>query len=97
MSAQITIEKRKWTRRVTTLRNQVERLKNTVESYKKDLEKLRNLREEDDVTNFLNIREQAKEKNVSAMFLVDQVKNYDKKSPRWTEHTIRHWIFLRHI
>ncbi|KAM7309977.1 hypothetical protein ISCGN_006946 [Ixodes scapularis] len=97
MSAQLTVEKRRWTRRVTTLRNQVERLKNTVDRYKKDLEKLRNLREEDDVTNFLNIREQAKEKNISAMFLVDQVKNYHKKSPRWTEHTIRHCILLRHI
>ncbi|KAM7281720.1 uncharacterized protein ISCGN_006348 [Ixodes scapularis] len=97
MSAQITVEKRKWTRRVTTLRNQVERLKNTVDIYKKDLEKLQNLREEDDVKNFLNIREQAKEKNVSAMFLVDQVKNYHKKSPSWTDHAIRHCILLRHI
>ncbi|XP_042147329.1 uncharacterized protein LOC121836484 [Ixodes scapularis] len=90
MSAQITVEKRKWTRRVTTLRNQVERLKNTVDRYKKDLAKLQNLREEDDVTNFLNIREQAKEKNISAMFLVDQVKNYHKKSP--SRNTLQSYI-----
>lgn len=81
MSVEIAVGKRKWTRGITDMRKKVETFKNAVVYYKNDLESLQKLIKEYDVTNCLNICEDAKSKNMSGMFLFDQIKYY-KKSPR---------------
>ncbi|KAH7976485.1 hypothetical protein HPB52_014486 [Rhipicephalus sanguineus] len=58
----------------------VQRLKNTVDKYN---EELRKLKEECYVSAFLQVVEEAKEKDLAASILVEQVQNFAKKKPTW--------------
>ncbi|KAH9366530.1 hypothetical protein HPB48_010316 [Haemaphysalis longicornis] len=43
------------------------------------------------------IREQAEEKHIAAVFLWDQIVNFKRKKPAWSEDVVRHCIILRHL
>lgn len=88
------LKRRKWARQIKNLKVQVERLRNTAESYKRDLQEVM---ENMDVATFLTIREQAKEGRTAAAFLMDQVTNFYKRCPRWTDDTVRHCARLRDV
>ncbi|KAH7977535.1 hypothetical protein HPB49_002187 [Dermacentor silvarum] len=83
------MEKRKWRRKERDLNAPIERLKNTVDKYKQELQKLK---EECYVSAFLQVVEKAKEKDLAASILVEQVQNFAKKKPTWSEVTVRHAV-----
>ncbi|KAH6919552.1 hypothetical protein HPB50_029468 [Hyalomma asiaticum] len=41
--------------------------------------------------------EQAKEKDLSAVLLLNQITNFRRKKPTWTEDVVRHCVILRHL
>ncbi|KAH7970361.1 hypothetical protein HPB49_004802 [Dermacentor silvarum] len=86
--------KRKWRRKERDLNARIERLKNTVDKYKQELQKLK---EECYVTAFLQVVEKVKEKDLAASILVEQVENFAKKKPTWSEVTVRHAVVLRNL
>ncbi|KAH7945188.1 hypothetical protein HPB49_007718 [Dermacentor silvarum] len=88
------MDKRKWRRKERDLNARIERLKNTVDKYKQELEKLK---EECYVSAFLQGVEKAKEKDLAASILVEQVQNFAKKKPTWSEVTVRHAVVLRNL
>uniref|UniRef100_A0A147BB70 Putative transposase protein n=2 Tax=Ixodes ricinus TaxID=34613 RepID=A0A147BB70_IXORI len=90
----LVLERRKWKRKERDLKKQVERLRTTVDSYK---EELRKLREDCHFADLSYIKEQAAEKQHSAIFLLEQISNFSRKRPCWSEETIRHSIVLRHL
>uniref|UniRef100_A0A147BCL3 THAP-type domain-containing protein n=1 Tax=Ixodes ricinus TaxID=34613 RepID=A0A147BCL3_IXORI len=94
IQAQTYPERRKWARQIKDLNVQVERLRNTAESYKRDLQEVM---EDTDVATFLTIREEAKEGRTAAAFLMDQVTNFYRRCPRWTDDTVRHCARLRDV
>ncbi|KAH7976578.1 hypothetical protein HPB52_016519 [Rhipicephalus sanguineus] len=89
-----TIERRKWRRKERELRAQIERLKGTVDKYKRELQKLK---EDCYVPAFLQVVEQASENELAASILLEQVKNFQKVKPTWSEVTVRHAVVLRNL
>ncbi|KAH7967342.1 hypothetical protein HPB49_024127 [Dermacentor silvarum] len=88
------MDKRKWRRKERDSNARIERLKNTVDKYKQELQKLK---EECYVSAFLKVVEKAKEKDLAASILVEQVHNFAKKKPTWSEVTMRHAVVLRNL
>ncbi|KAL1439171.1 hypothetical protein MTO96_047387 [Rhipicephalus appendiculatus] len=88
------VERKRWRRKERALRVENENLRRTVDSYK---EELRKLKEECYVSAFLEVVDDAEEGTAKAVLLLDQVKNYKRKKPRWSELTIRHGIVMRHL
>ncbi|KAG0445416.1 hypothetical protein HPB47_015514, partial [Ixodes persulcatus] len=74
----LVLERRKWKRKERDLKKQVERLRKTVDSYKEELQKLR---EDCHVADLSYIKEQAAEKQHSAIFLLEQISNFSRKRP----------------
>ncbi|KAH7945034.1 hypothetical protein HPB49_004970 [Dermacentor silvarum] len=87
------MDKRKWRRKERDLNARIKRLKNTVDKYKQELQ---NLKEECYVSAFLQVVEKAKEKDLAASILMEQVQNFAKK-PTWSEVTVRHAVVLRNL
>lgn len=71
-----------------------EKLVKTADVYKKGLRKPK---EQCFVSKFLKAVQEAKEGNTKAVLLLDQVKNYKRKKPQWSETTVRHCIILRNL
>lgn len=71
------VERRKWRAKEQALRLQISRLKETVDKYK---EELRKLKEDCNVSTFLDVVAGAEQKNVRAVFLLDQITNYNSKT-----------------
>ncbi|KAH6938940.1 hypothetical protein HPB50_015051 [Hyalomma asiaticum] len=94
LSSVSAMDKRKWRRKERDLNGRIERLKNTVDKYKQELQKLK---EECYVSAFLQVVEKAKEKDLAASILVEQVQNFAKKKPTWSELTVRHAVVLRNL
>ncbi|KAH6919407.1 hypothetical protein HPB50_029605 [Hyalomma asiaticum] len=94
LSSVSAMDKRKWRRKERDLNARIERLKNTVDKYKQELQKLK---EECYVSAFLQVVEKAKEKDLAASILVEQVQNFAKKKPTWSELTVRHAVVLRNL
>ncbi|KAH7958428.1 hypothetical protein HPB49_001614 [Dermacentor silvarum] len=88
------MDRRKWRRKERDLNAPIERLKNTVDKYKQELQKLK---EECYVSAFLQVVEKAKEKDLAASILVEQVQNFAKKKPTWSEVTVRQAVVLRNL
>ncbi|KAH7942164.1 hypothetical protein HPB49_021346 [Dermacentor silvarum] len=88
------LERKRWRRKERALRAGNDKLRRTVDAYK---EELRKLKEECYVSAFLEVVADAEEGTAKAVLLLDQVKNYKRKTPRWSEITIRHGIVLRHL
>ncbi|KAH9371891.1 hypothetical protein HPB48_019335 [Haemaphysalis longicornis] len=44
-----------------------------------------------------HIKERATEKHPAALFLLDQITNFKKIRPTWTEETTRRCVVLRHL
>lgn len=65
-----------------------------MDSYKQELLKLK---EAAHVSAFTEVTSDAEKGNVKALLIVDQVKNYNKKRPQWSEVTLRHSIILRNL
>ncbi|KAH9372309.1 hypothetical protein HPB48_000220 [Haemaphysalis longicornis] len=76
------------------LRRKNERLTRTVDAYKQELQKLR---DESCAGAFLEVASDAERGDAKALLLLDQVKNYKKKKPQWSETTIRHCIVIRNL
>ncbi|KAL3175753.1 hypothetical protein MRX96_000941 [Rhipicephalus microplus] len=76
------------------MRPQVERLKGTVEEYKRELQKLK---EDCYVPAFLQVVEQASENELAASILLEQLKNFQKVKSTWSEVTVRHAVILRNL
>ncbi|KAG0432854.1 hypothetical protein HPB47_020456 [Ixodes persulcatus] len=93
-SAVSVVERQKWRRRERNLKAQVDRLKQTVDKYK---EELKNLKEDCHLSAFGKVIESANEKHLGASFLLDQVVNFSKIRPTWSEITVRHSILLRSL
>lgn len=87
-------ERRQWRRKEMMLQARVERLKQTVDKYK---EELRLLKEECKVDSFLEVVQEADEQNQMARMILDQVLNFKKKRPTWSETTVRQCIILRNL
>ncbi|XP_075745627.1 uncharacterized protein LOC142803730 [Rhipicephalus microplus] len=94
LSSVSAMDKRKWRRKERDLNARIERLKNTVDKYKQELQKLK---EESYVSAFLHVVEKAREKGLAASILVEQVQNFSKKKPTWSEQTVRHAVVLRNL
>ncbi|XP_040071857.1 uncharacterized protein LOC120844250 [Ixodes scapularis] len=88
------VERMKWRRKERDLKALIRRLRQTVDKYKQELEKLK---EDCYVSAFLNIREKANEKDLQASILLEQIQNFQKKKPTWTEMTVRHAVILRNL
>ncbi|XP_064475518.1 THAP domain-containing protein 11-like [Ornithodoros turicata] len=69
-------------RKERQLKAKLERLKQTVDAYREELRKLEN---DASASALREVVEGAKKEEPKAMFLLDQVKNYNKKRPSWTE------------
>ncbi|KAH9367414.1 hypothetical protein HPB48_004009 [Haemaphysalis longicornis] len=77
----------------TQTKKKNERLRRTVDSYKELLK----LKEAAHVSAFLEVTSDAEKGNAKALLIVDQVKNYQKKKPQWSETTLKHSIVLRNL
>ncbi|KAH6948564.1 hypothetical protein HPB50_025151 [Hyalomma asiaticum] len=94
LSSLLAVERAKWKRKERDLKNQVERFRQTADQYKEELKKLK------DDCHFADLEyicEQAKEKDLPAVFLLNQITNFRRKKPTWTEDVVRHCIILRHL
>ncbi|KAH6940252.1 hypothetical protein HPB50_026448 [Hyalomma asiaticum] len=87
-------EKAKWKRKERDLRNQVSRLQRTADKYKLEFEKLQ---QDSIVADISYIKERAVEQQPAALFLLDQIINFRRKRPTWSEETTRRCVVLRHL
>ncbi|XP_050038332.1 uncharacterized protein [Dermacentor andersoni] len=90
----LTTERAKWKRKEKDLRSQILRLTQTVDKYK---QLLKELKEDSLATDLSYIRQKATENESSALILLDQVRNFRKKRPTWSEETTRQCVVLRHL
>ncbi|KAH7941439.1 hypothetical protein HPB49_013706 [Dermacentor silvarum] len=88
------LPKGQWKRKEKDLRSQILRLQETIDKYKETLKKLQ---EGTSTADMSYIRERAAEKEASVVFLLDQITNYKKKRPAWSEETTRCCVVLRHL
>ncbi|KAH7953271.1 hypothetical protein HPB49_006688 [Dermacentor silvarum] len=94
------MDKRKWRRKERDSNARIERLKNTVDKYKQELQKLK---EECYVSAFLQVVE--KEKDLAASILVEQVHNFAKKKSTFAGvgptvqfmDTVHRWLVLMDV
>ncbi|KAH7941054.1 hypothetical protein HPB49_009695 [Dermacentor silvarum] len=80
--------------RERALKAKNERLSKTVDSFTQELVKLK---EAAHVSALIEVTSDAEKGNLKARLIVDQVKNYKKKRPQWSETTLRHSIILRNL
>lgn len=93
-STSLVTERAKWKRKERDLRSQIPRIQQAVDKYKVELKKL----QEDSMTADISyIKEKASEKQPAALFLMDQIANFKKKRPTWSEETTRRCVVLRHL
>lgn len=88
------VERQKWKRKVRALQQKISTLTETMERYK---EEVRKLKEDSGMSAFLRIVEASEENDLQASFLHDQVKNYGRKRPLWSEVTIKYSTILRSL
>ncbi|KAH9383111.1 hypothetical protein HPB48_023846 [Haemaphysalis longicornis] len=88
------LERKRWREMERALRRKNERLTRTVDAYKQELQKLR---DESCAGAFLEVASDAERGDAKALLLLDQVKNYKKKKPQWSQTTIRHCIVIRNL
>ncbi|XP_077492721.1 uncharacterized protein LOC144103890 [Amblyomma americanum] len=88
------VERQKWRRKERDMKTQIEQLKRTVDRYK---EELRRVREECNIAAFTGVVKAASEQHMGASILVDQIKNFGKTRPSWSELVVRHCIILRNL
>lgn len=90
-SSLLVAERAKWKRKERDLRSQILRLKQTVDKYKLELKKIH----EDPITAAISyIRREAEHKQPSALFLPEQIQNFRKKRPSWSEETVQSTVFF---
>ncbi|KAH7952508.1 hypothetical protein HPB52_023843 [Rhipicephalus sanguineus] len=88
------VQRKRWREKERALRAKNERLSRTVDAYKQELLKLK---EAAHVSAFIEVTSDAEKGNSKALLIVDQVKNYKRKKPQWSETTLRHSIILRNL
>lgn len=88
------VQRKWWRQKERVMRAKIERLSRTVDAYKQELQKLK---ESCYVSAFLEVVADAEDGIAKAVLLRDQVKNYTKKKPQWSEVTIRHCIVIQHL
>ncbi|KAH7942264.1 hypothetical protein HPB49_022452 [Dermacentor silvarum] len=93
-SSTLCIERKRWRERERSLKAKNDRLRKTIDAYKQELEKLK---EECHVRTFHEVASDAEKRILKARILLDQVKNYSRKKPQWSETTIRHCIVLHNL
>ncbi|KAL1419955.1 hypothetical protein MTO96_024808 [Rhipicephalus appendiculatus] len=85
---------RKCREKERALRLQILRLKQTVDRYK---EELRKLKDDCNVSTFLDVATDAQQKSVKASFIMGQINNYAKKRATWDETTVRLTAWLEYV
>ncbi|KAH8019690.1 hypothetical protein HPB51_021012 [Rhipicephalus microplus] len=88
------LERQIFRRKERDLKTQIQRLRQTIDKYK---EELKQLKEDCNLTAFAKVVEAAREKHVGACILVDQVNDFAKIRPTYSEVTIRNYIVLRNL
>ncbi|KAH6948106.1 hypothetical protein HPB50_022975 [Hyalomma asiaticum] len=76
------LQKKKWREKEKSLKAQNERLRLTVDRYKKELDRLK---DECHVSKFLQVVEDSKLPSTKAKLILGQVINYKAKKPTWSE------------
>ncbi|KAH7977477.1 hypothetical protein HPB49_001858 [Dermacentor silvarum] len=94
LSSSTFVDRRKQRAKEKALRLQIVRLQQTVDSYK---EQLRKLKEDCNVSAFVDVVADAHQNKANAVFIVDQVINYGRKRPTWSETTVRYCVILRNL
>ncbi|KAH8025796.1 hypothetical protein HPB51_012118 [Rhipicephalus microplus] len=85
------LQSKKWHEKEKALKAQNERLRSTVDAYKKELERLK---EECHVSKFFNVVRDSELACTKAKFILNQVINYKATKPIWSETTIRQCTIL---
>ncbi|KAH8037865.1 hypothetical protein HPB51_018353 [Rhipicephalus microplus] len=93
-SSAVYLQKRSGVRKKKNLKAQNERLRLTVDGYKKELDRLKH---ECHVSKFLQVVEDSELPSTKAKLILDQVINYKAKKPTWSEATVRLCTILRHL
>lgn len=88
------VHRKRWRERERALKARNERLSRIADSYKQELLKLI---EAAHVGAFIEVTSDAEKGNSKALLIVDQVKNYGKHKPQWSQTTLRHSIILRNL
>ncbi|KAH8040854.1 hypothetical protein HPB51_013024 [Rhipicephalus microplus] len=88
------LQSKKWREKEKVLKPQNERLRSTVDTYKKELERLK---KECHISKFLNVVRDSELACTKAKIILDQVINYKAKKPIWSETTIRQCTILHHL
>lgn len=88
------LQRKKWHEKERTLKAQNERLRSTVDAYKKELQQMK---EQCHVSKFLHVIKDSELACTKAKIILDQVVNYKAKKPIWSETTIRQCTILRHL
>lgn len=87
-----TKERQKFKRRERDMKARVEKLTQAVKEYKDEMQRLM---EDSHVSEFLDVVNEADNRDVTARIILDQVVNFNKKRPTWSETTVKHCIVLR--
>ncbi|XP_049266799.1 uncharacterized protein LOC119374049 [Rhipicephalus sanguineus] len=88
------LERKKWREKERAWKQRNERLQATVDAYKKGLQQLK---EECNVSKFLQVARDSDQGSTKARVVMDQVLNYKAKKPKWCETSIRQCIILRNL
>ncbi|KAH7974016.1 hypothetical protein HPB49_008411 [Dermacentor silvarum] len=88
------LQRKKWHEKERTLKAQNERLRSTVDAYKKELQQMK---EQCHVSKFLHVVKNSELACTKAKIILDQVVNYKAKKPIWSETTIRQCTILRQL
>ncbi|GLV33416.1 hypothetical protein CBL_20157 [Carabus blaptoides fortunei] len=77
------------------LQMQVKRLMEASEDKNKKLQELQGRMNNSHINLLEKIKKQASENDSAAIFLLDQILNFEKKKPKWSELTIRNCVMWR--
>lgn len=88
------VHRKRWRERERALQARNERLSRIADSYKQEL---LTLIEAAHVGEFIEVTSDAEKGNSKALLIVDQVKNYRKHKPQWSETTLTHSTILRDL
>ncbi|KAH7931709.1 hypothetical protein HPB51_029737 [Rhipicephalus microplus] len=72
----------------------IDRLQKTIDKYKAELDKVK---KDCSFADMSYIRQQAKQKDKSGVFLWNQIINFRRKKRTWLEYVVRNCIILRHL
>ncbi|XP_064482908.1 THAP domain-containing protein 5-like [Ornithodoros turicata] len=88
------LERRRGLRKERDLKSRIRKLQFSLDSVKTEL---KNLKEGRNASQYLDVVAAAETKDDRASFLLDQVKNFKRKTPSWYDLTLRHAVVLKSL